>query len=312
MNKSESLSYYGANFSPFFGIVEEKIDEAYVRVRIFGIHPMDDKEAVQTDMLPPALVLYPTTGGQVGGGNLSHNLEVDSWVMGFFLDYPYCMQPVVTNAIQGAAYSMSTYKSGGGEFVGQGEIDAEDSDSDPVNPGNSTNLVGGSNGEKVYNYIYAKLVAEGSSSDPHMHTAAAMGVLEIESPGFRPEVEGGFKGRAWGICQWLDPRRQQLFDRYGRTKRLDQQLDFMWWELNNTERIRKKAWLQTTNLVDATAGFNTFERADDFNKKTGKTIRSHSIFKRRLKAAYGFYNGAKYTGGSGEPIDTRRTPGGSE
>lgn len=289
MSLNKSLNYYNNHFAPFFGVVEEVLDESYVRVRCYGIHPLD-KELVPTDKLPPALVLYPTTGGQVGGGSLSHNLEVDSWVMGYFVDYPFCMQPIVTHAIQGAAYSMSDYKSSGWEFVDQGETSDGGSE---VNPGNVTNIPGGSNAEKVYNYIYAKLVAEGSSSDPHMHTTAAMGVLQIESPGFRPEVTGGYRGRAWGICQWLDPRRQQLFDRYGPTKRLDQQLDFMWWELNNTERRAKGNWLRATNLADATAGFNTFERAADAPR--GKTIRNNSIFKRRLKAAYGFYNTSKPT-----------------
>lgn len=306
---SQKLGYFSDNFHPLVGVVEQVIDEAYVRVRCFGIHPLD-KTKVRTDQLPPALVLYPTTGGQVGGGSLTHNLEVDSWVFGYFVDYPLCMQPIITHSIQGTSYSMSTYSSQGGEFVGQGNGTSVSTDggyAPPVDTGATTNIPGGSNTEKVYNYIYGKLVAEGSSSDPHLHTSAALGVMEVESPGHRPEVVGGYKGRAWGICQWLDPRRKQLFDRYGPTKRLDQQLDFMWWELNNTERPAKSKWLRTSNIVEATAGFNSFERADDCPR--GVTIRSHPIFKRRLQNSYKFYNSMKYSGNTKTNIASPQSRG---
>lgn len=305
----KSLNYFEGNFVPFFGTVEEVIDESYVRVRIFGIHPLN-KEDVPTELLPPALVLYPTTGGQAGGGSISHNIEVDSWVMGYFVDYPYCMQPIVTNTIHGAAYSMSSQTSGGAYFTGDGSnyTGDESGGSENYDTTTVTNIPGGSNAEKVYNYLYSKLKNEGSSSDIHMHVAAAMGVMQVESPGFRAEITGGYKGRAWGICQWLGPRRAQLFQRYGRTKDLGQQLDFMWWELNNTERKAKGNWLRATNLVDACAGFNTFERAADCPR--GVTIRNNSIFKRRVKAAYGFYQSNKFTGNI-QTTSNNRTPGGS-
>lgn len=304
MNKSESLSYYGNSISPFFGVVEEVLDESYVRVRIYGIHPLD-KDKVPTEMLPPALVLYPTTGGQVGGGNLSHNIEIDTWVMGFFLDYPYCMQPIVTNTIQGAAYSMSDMPYGGGEFVDQGSVDSGNPE---VDTGSTMNIPGGSNIEKSYNFIYAKLQAEGSSNDPHLHASAAVGVLLLETTNINPQTVGGYKGRAWGICQWLGTRREQLFARYGRTKRLDHQLDFMWWELGNTERRAKSAWLRATNLPDAVAGFCAFERAEEW--QNGRVNRAHGNFKKRLQYAYRTYNSIKY-GGDQPVLDTKRVPGGS-
>lgn len=285
---SQKLGYFSDNFAPLFGVVEEIIDETYVRVRCFGIHPLD-KTKVGTDQLPPALVLYPTTGGQVGGGSLTHNLEVDSWVYGFFTDYPLCQQPVITNAIQGGAYSMSAYKSNGGEFVGEG------SNNPDVDITSTMNIPGGSNLEKSYNYVYAKLSQEGSSHDPHLHTSALCGVLLLETPGINPQVVGGYKGRAWGICQWLGDRRKQLFSKFGQTKRLDHQLDFMWWELNNTERSAKGAWLRSTNLPDAVAGFCAFERAEEWTRR-GTVNRAHGNYKKRLQYAYSVYNSEKYTG----------------
>src|SRR5258708_40337005 len=40
---------------------------------------------------------------------------------------------------------------------------------------------------------------------------------------------------AFGIGQWLGPRKADLFRRYGRKPTLDQQLEFMLWELTNSE-----------------------------------------------------------------------------
>jgi len=292
MTTPKSLSYYGDSFKSFVGVVEERVDEAYVKVRIYGIHPMD-REKVPTDMLPPALVVYPTTGGQVGGGSISHNVEVDSWVIGFFVDYPYCMQPIVTGVIHGAAYSMSSYSSAGGEFVGQGEVMGDESTPN-VDETATLNIPGNNNVEKTYNYIYSKLVREKSSNDPHLHASAAIGVLLLETPGINPNVVGGYKGRAWGICQWLGSRRQQLFQRYGRTYRLDHQLDFMWWELNNTERRAKQRWLRTSNLPDAVDGFCSFERAEEW--QNGRVVRSDGNYKKRLQYAYQTFNTVKFSG----------------
>lgn len=42
--------------------------------------------------------------------------------------------------------------------------------------------------------------------------------------------------KAFGIAQWLGPRKKALFARYGSNPTLDQQLDFVWHELNTTHR----------------------------------------------------------------------------
>jgi len=285
--------YYGSSFMPLVGVVEEVLDEAYVRVRVYGIHPID-RNAVPTDALPAALVVYPVTGGQVSSGSISHNLQVDSWVIGYWLDFPYCQQLIVTGSIQGTDYSMSTYGSQGGSFVGEGSaVEGGDSGTDGVDSGATTNIPGGSNIQKTYNYVTTKLVAEGGTNN-HLHASALVGVLMLETSGINPTVVGGYRGRAWGICQWLGSRRDNLFRRYGRTKRLDQQLDFMWWELNGPESSAKRLWLRAGNLPDAVAGFCMFERAEEV--RNGVVMRSHGNFKKRLQFAYQVYNSMSQTG----------------
>lgn len=307
---------YWMEMQPFFGVVEEVIDESYVRVRIFGIHPLD-KEKVKTEDLPPALVLMPTTGGHATSGNLGHNVEVDSWVFGHITDMPYCMQPIVTHTIKGTSYSMSKYRSEGGQFVGQGTTGSSDGISTGASTGSNAgggstgtggtsdggtspstpvNIPGNNNLQKTYNYLYAKLQAE-NSSDPHLHASGICGVLLLETSGINPTVVGGYKGRAWGICQWLGPRRAALFKRYGQTKSLTEQLDFMWYELNTLHRRAKGLILRSTNLPDAVAGMCVFEGAEEM--KGGKLNRAHSNFKKRLAFAYKVYKENKYTGNSG-------------
>lgn len=296
----QDSDYYGRNNAWFVGVVEDTVDDAYVKVRVFGIHPID-RVAVPTEMLPNALIVYPVTGGQVNSGSISHNLSIDSWVVGFWADWPLCQQPIVTGTVQGTDYSMSTYESQGGEFVGEGGGDQSIPGETPsgegepeVNTGETTNIPGGSNVQKTYNYITTRLQSEQYNGDKHIAASAMCGVLMLETPGINPNVVGGYKGRAWGICQWLGARRNQLFRKYGRTKRLDQQLDFAWWELNNSERRAKQLWLGAHNLPDAVAGFCMFERAEEV--KRGRVIRSHGNYKKRLKYAYQVYNSIKSTG----------------
>ena len=59
----------------------------------------------------------------------------------------------------------------------------------------------------------------------------------------------------------------------------------MWWELNNTERPAKGKWLRGTSLIEATAGFTSFERNEMYDRRTGILNRNHSHFKKVVKYA---------------------------
>lgn len=295
-------NFYGNHWKWWVGVVKEVVDETYVKVRIFGIHPIDESQLDSSD-LPLALVTYPTSGSQMGFGNVSHNLEEGAWVYGFSPDESF-MQPIVIGVIQGTTGSMSRSPSNGGRFVGQDE-NVDDETYPDTNTGETRSIPGGSNIEKTYNYVAQKLKEEGSSNDIHMHTSALVGVLLLETTNINPASVNSIG--AWGICQWLGKdRKLVLFKKYGRTKRLDDQLDFMWWELNNNERKAKAKWLNATNLHDATVGFATFERAEEF--QNGKINVRHPNFKKRLRFAYQIYNSMKKTeAGNPAPINNFAT-----
>lgn len=84
------------DFTWWLGTVENADDKdaklGRVKVNILGFHRSDEK----IENLPWALVMQPTTNPAVSGVGYSANaLKAGSFVMGFFLDYPDCQQPVV-------------------------------------------------------------------------------------------------------------------------------------------------------------------------------------------------------------------------
>lgn len=94
----QNSAFLGNNdFTWWLGTVENADDRdaklGRVRVKILGFHDPFEKP----ENLPWALVLQPTTNAAVSGvGNAANGgLKAGSFVMGFFLDYPDCQQPVV-------------------------------------------------------------------------------------------------------------------------------------------------------------------------------------------------------------------------
>jgi hypothetical protein len=279
----QASDFYGNGTTWFTGVVKRVIDESYVQVRIFGVHPIENQTDVDDSDLPKALVLYPTTGGQAGSGAPTHNIQVDSWVVGIFADPKFKMQPIILGVVQGTDYSMSTQGSNGGKFVGN-----DDSGTGDIGNSNETiNIPGGSNVEKTYNFVSDMLKKEGVT-DTHLLASALVGCLMLETTNINPQTVNSIG--ATGICQWLGPRKKQLLAKYGKNYTLENQLSFMWWELNNTERAAKKKWLGATNMPDAVAGFCTFERNEMMQYNPMRVNRAHPNYKKCLKFAYGIYN----------------------
>lgn len=66
---------------------------------------------------------------------------------------------------------------------------------------------------------------------------------------------------SYGLAQWTGDRKQRLFSMFGSQPTKQQQLDFLWWELNNTHKNALNSLLKTTSIYDATKVFmDQFER----------------------------------------------------
>lgn len=67
--------------------------------------------------------------------------------------------------------------------------------------------------------------------------------------------------KAYGLAQWLGPRKKQLFNKYGNNPTFEQQLEFVWEELNSTEKSAYNRLLKTGSLDEAVNSFmKHFER----------------------------------------------------
>lgn len=81
------------------------------------------------------------------------------------------------------------------------------------------------------------------------------------------ESRGNIKARStdgynsYGLAQWTGARKARLFNKYGNNPNMQQQLDFLWHELNTTENKALVALQNTSSVEDATRVFmQKFER----------------------------------------------------
>ena len=69
---------------------------------------------------------------------------------------------------------------------------------------------------------------------------------------------------AYGIAQWLGSRKTALFNKYGKNPTFEQQLDFLWDELQNSEKRAFNSLKSAKTLEAATDSFmRTFERPSE-------------------------------------------------
>ena len=89
--------FIGGEFTWFTGIVKDINDTEYLnRVKVNCLGFYDD---AKDDELPWATVMMPATSGSIKGVGMNHNLQVGSWVVGFFRDGPSAQDPVVMGSI---------------------------------------------------------------------------------------------------------------------------------------------------------------------------------------------------------------------
>ena len=81
---------------------------------------------------------------------------------------------------------------------------------------------------------------------------------------------------SYGLAQWTGTRKARLFSKYGTNPTVNQQLEYLWDELNSTEKNALSALRNTTTVEDATKVFmQKFERPANWAAN----------FKNRLKHA---------------------------
>lgn len=106
------------------------------------------------------------------------------------------------------------------------------------------------------NKAYQFFLSKGLS--PH-HAAGIVGNLYAES-GLNHKAVNPTSG-AYGYAQWLGSRKKALFAKYGKNPTEEQQLEFLWEELNTTEKSAFNRLLQTQSVEEATNSFmKHFER----------------------------------------------------
>jgi len=93
--------FIGQQFCWFTGVVEdiadpEKINR--VKVRCHGYHDEDTAKLKSAD-LPWAIVMMPNTSQASKGYGRTHELEVGSWVVGFFRDGSSSQDPLVMGSV---------------------------------------------------------------------------------------------------------------------------------------------------------------------------------------------------------------------
>ena len=93
-----------------------------VKVRIMGYHS-PSKVELPTEDLPWAMVLMPVTSPQRSGIGSLHQLQINSWVCGFFLDGANAQVPIIIGAI-GDENPQTGYGSVGGTQTGFDKLSA--------------------------------------------------------------------------------------------------------------------------------------------------------------------------------------------
>ena len=126
--------------------------------------------------------------------------------------------------------------------------------------------------QKSNNYIIDYFVSKGLTRN---QAKGIYGNLMQESGGNIGAISSD-GNNSYGLAQWTGPRKEKLFSIYGPNPTARQQLDFLWWELNNTHKDALASLRRTSTVSDATRVFmNQFERPH----------KDYANFSKRLKYA---------------------------
>lgn len=306
--------YYGNQFKWFTGVVKEIADNDRVKVRIFGVHRIEDTTNVSDGDLPLAMVMYPVTSS--GGG---HALTPGKYVVGFFADGDDCQQPIVVGVFKGGEGASDNSSTGSAVSPGAAGP-ATESGTPGTNSGQTSqstetpsDLKGGSNSQKVYNFVRERIESSGKSGgDMHAQASAVVSAMNAES-GCNPRA-ATMDTNGWpskGLCQWNKERLWELERRYGESSSqqnkstaplnctMEQQLAYFWDDINKEKRAYNML-MSSTNAAEATDAMIAFERPGGVWAKMpdGKygVNRGHPEFQKRLKGTMDAMSKMKYEG----------------
>lgn len=98
----------------------------------------------------------------------------------------------------------------------------------------------------------------------------------MQESGGKPNIVSRDGHNSYGLAQWTGTRKARLFSKYGTNPTVNQQLEYLWDELNSTEKDALDALRNTSTVADATKVFmQKFERPANWAAN----------FKNRLKHA---------------------------
>ena len=255
--------YYGDYFRWFIGIVVNNKDPlklGRVKVRIRGIHSPSVAQTSTND-LPWAQVIVPSTEGGISGIGTMPQLQQGSQVIGFFIDGSSSQLPMV----MGSVHHFERKKNATGNNKEETPLDGEEPSDVQDGEGNdgrkidSQDLPGGSNGEKIFNYLKKQGLTDEQA-------AGVIGNLTAESNLDPNALNPNDVGKpAFGLAQWRGSRYEDLIE-FSNSNGLDHttleaQLPFMMHELESQSWLGYGALQNATTVSDATRVFETkFER----------------------------------------------------
>lgn len=83
----------------------------------------------------------------------------------------------------------------------------------------------------------------------------------MQESGGKPNIVSRDGYNSYGLAQWTGSRKTRLFSKYGTAPTVNQQLEYLWEELNSSEKKALDALRNTSTVEDATKVFmQKFER----------------------------------------------------
>ena len=287
--------YYGDNARWFIGVATNNLDPLQlgrVQVRIFGIHSRRTLD-IPNYSLPWATVLQPNTAGGTSGIGMMPQILPGAQVFGMFLDGETSQVPCILGVMPKIELPSEQQLAIQQDKAIQYDIGYGEGQVDPrlaryaglTNIDNKTAvLVGTERVEQAFNFFKSRGYTD-------TQAAGIVGNLIVESgsadlPEHGPRGDGG---KAAGIAQW-HPGRRRIFEQvYGKPwqeSTFTDQLQFIVWELNNSDSesgsLNKEAGdlLKQTNTVAMAATI--------FDEKYERS--SGEARQKRINAANNVYN----------------------